>query len=132
MRRSSYKRAYCDKVIEYFTEMLEKRDQKGLIKTIPSYVGFAKTIGVTTRTLENWRKQYKNFGEACDECDALLQATIIGEGLSFRMHASFAKFILSSRYGMREKVEISRDSEEMIVPKVLEELLAQRARREQK
>lgn len=125
--KTAYKKSFPNKVIEYFEKTLADRRPDGVIKRIPSYVAFARSIGVTARTIENWRKRYPKFGEACDECDALLREAIIGEGLSFRMHASFAKFLLSSRFGMREKVEItpSDDATVEISPE-LAELLQRR------
>ncbi len=132
MAKSSYRSKYCEEVIAYFTDILKDRDKEGKLKSLPSYVGFARKIGVTVRTIENWRNKFEKFSEACEECDAILQETLICEGMLFRAHASFVKFILSSRYGLRERVEISHDSELIDVPEELQELIKTRARRMQK
>lgn len=129
--KTAYQKRYCREIVEYFSNSCTERDGRGCIKSIPSYVSFARRIGVTARTLENWRHKYPKFGEACQECDELLKATIIGEGLSFRMHASFAKFILSSRYGMKEKVEITPSDDATIeLSPELSELLERRKERQ--
>lgn len=128
--KTAYRKKYCKAVVAYFEKTLADRRADGAIKRVPSYVAFARQIGVTARTIENWRNKYEEFGEACYECDALLREAIIGEGLCYRMHASFAKFLLSSRYGMREKVEITKDNQDITVPKEMEEMILQRARRE--
>lgn len=128
--KTEYKKKYCREIVEYFCSGCTERNSKGCLKSIPSYVGFARKIGVTSRTIENWRKKYENFGVACEECDAMLRETIIGDGLTFHMHANFAKFLLSARYGMKEKVEITQNNDDVTLPKELEEMLRQRERRE--
>ena len=132
MAHSSYRSKYSEEIIAYFDQILSDRNKEGRLKNLPSYVGFARKIGVTVRTIENWKKKFAKFNEACEECDAMLKETLICEGALYRAHASFVKFVLSSRYGMREKVEITHDDEVINVPKEVEELLAQRARRASK
>lgn len=127
--KTSYCKSFNREIVAYFEAALSKRGKNGAIERIPSYVEFARRIGVTARTIENWRKKYPKFEEACIECDELMKATICGDALTFRMHANFAKFLLSSRYGMREKVEITNESSEVTVPKEVEEMLLQRGKR---
>lgn len=106
---SKYDPALCEKIVAYFAYMLSDENRSkntGQYKKLPSYVDFARKTGVTSRTIENWRIKHKRFGEACDECDAMLQEAIISDALLYRMHANFGKFVLSSRYGMKEQVEI--------------------------
>ena len=111
--KSQYKEEYAKGVIEFFEKHLNNRTKAGMVKKIPSYVAFARSIGVTVRTIENWRKSKKKFAAACDECDALLKETVIGDCLGFKMHASFGKFLLSSRYGMKEQVEVTQGADSM-------------------
>lgn len=132
--KTEYKDRYCRKIVEYFYSGCTERNSKGCLNSIPSYVGFARKIGVTSRTIENWRKKYEEFGEACEECDAMLKETIIGDGLTYHMHANFAKFLLSARYGMREKVEITHDGEEeevKLTPEVAELLKLRKERQDE-
>lgn len=129
-KKTTYKKEYCEMIVDYFERTLSQRNARGVILCIPSYRAFARTVGVTLRTIENWRKKYKSFGEACEECDEMMKDVISSDALTFRMHANFAKFILSSRYGMREKVDIVDNEREITVPKELEELITQRKQRD--
>ena len=131
MRKTDYREKFCKEIIAYFEAALSDRLPNGIIKKYPSYVGFARQIGVTARTIENWRKKHERFSEACEECDALTIEALIDNGLSFKAHASFAKFLLSSRYGMREKVEITNNNDDIMISKEMEELLRQRNKRGQ-
>ena len=112
--KSLYKDQYAEDVVAFFEKCLNDRTKAGIVKNVPSYVAFARSIGVTVRTIENWRKSKKKFAAACDECDALLKETVIGDCLGFKMHASFGKFLLSSRYGMKEEVKVTHEGDGVI------------------
>ena len=126
---TSYKKGYNNMIVDFFENALSKRTPNGVVERVPSYAAFARRIGVTTRTIENWRKKYERFDDACKECDDMLRETICGDALTFKMHASFAKFLLSSRYGMREKVEITQEDAEVIVPDEIQEMIRLRKER---
>lgn len=129
LSKLKYKHKYCKEIMQYFYDAVNTRE-KGIIVKIPSYVGFALQIGVSVRTLQNWRNEWEDFKEACQWCDEILKEAIIGDCLGFKMHASFGKFLLSSRYGMKERVEITQDDSTVEVPKEVAELLAKRRERE--
>lgn len=131
MRKTDYREKYCKEILTYFERALEDRHPNGIVKKYPSFVGFARQIGVTVRTVENWRKAHPRFDEACEMCAELTIEALIDNGLSFKAHASFAKFLLSSRYGMRERVEITNDNDDITITKEMEELIRQREKRGQ-
>ena len=54
--KSQYKDQYAEDVIAFFEKCLIDRTPKRIIKKVPSYVAFARSIGVTVRTIENWIK----------------------------------------------------------------------------
>lgn len=123
-----YKKRYCQDVLQYFCESLTKRNSKGILERIPSYSEFAVKIHVSVRTLQNWKNEYEEFKEACDMCDALLQDVIVGDSLGFKMNGNFAKFLLSSRYGMKETVEVTQDK--LDISPELEALIRKRRERD--
>ena len=128
---SKYEKRYAKEIVKYFETTLNDRTSKGIIKTIPSYVAFARKIGVTARTLENWKHGKKEFADACLECDELMKSAIVGDCLLYKMHASFGKFLLSSRYGMNETVNVNGGGEGTVeLPPEMRELLELKKKRD--
>lgn len=129
--KTKYDPKYDQKILNYFAKLLSTRTKTGAIEKLPSYAEFSRKINVTVRTLENWRKTHPSFGEACEQCDELFKAVLIGDCLQFRMHAGFGKFVLSSRYGMKEKVEVTTDENAKVeISPELAELLQRRRERD--
>ena len=69
-RPTTYKPEYCKKIIEYFNIDLYTKTQlrDGTVHMeacdFPSMEGFAYSIGVHRRTLQNWTKNYAAFDHA--------------------------------------------------------------------
>lgn len=104
MPKTKYKKEYADKLQEYFLKFLELRDdpktdddaeRHGMVTVeidengkatkkqppctgYPSLIKFAIKIGVTPRTITNWRDKYPKFAEACEFADAI-QDEILNE-----------------------------------------------------
>ena len=121
-RRSpgKYKAEYAELLIEYFTvpkaEPFWKRKyySNGKVKEeepivfppiYPTFEGFAGKIGVTSRTLENWREKYPKFKKAYEKALDLQKDVLIVNGLGGQYNGNFAKFIASAQFGMTEKSE---------------------------
>lgn len=115
---SKYKKEYATKLIEYFSkpptrvEYVKYYDSDGNIKReepvvlgadYPTFAGFATTIGVTSRTLENWRERYVGFAEACERAEDIAHNILIVNGLAGNYNGNFAKFIASNQFDMAEK-----------------------------
>ena len=60
----------------------------------PSFSKFARSIGVTLRELEGYRK-HKQFDLAYQECSEIRRDYLIDRALIKRYDASFVKFLLS-------------------------------------
>ena len=102
MPKTKYKKEYAEKLVAYFLKFLELRDDPAnwkkaeqeeriladelgnLTKDLPPCSGyptlnkFAIKIGVTPRTITNWREKYPAFAEACEFADAI-QDDILNE-----------------------------------------------------
>lgn len=108
MAKTRYKKSYCDEVMAYFLKFIDMRDEhpkedgekntQGMISiTIedgkartntkpcngyPTLTKFAIKIGVTPRTITNWRQKYPEFDEACEFADQI-QDDILSERALF-------------------------------------------------
>ena len=96
MAKSKYQPKYKRLVVDYFLKFIDLRDdpvkddkteRQGMIPIdmtgekpvlsikpcsgYPTLTKFACKIGVTTRTLRNWRKENPDFDEACEYCEDL-------------------------------------------------------------
>ncbi len=95
MAQSKYKKKYARDIREYFLRFIElredpaetdKAERSGMIHVridgdghgkvekapsggYPTLTKFAISIGVTTRTLRNWRAEFPEFDEACEFCE---------------------------------------------------------------
>ena len=60
----------------------------------PSFLKFARSIGVTTEDVEAFR-EHKEFDRAWRECERIRRDYLIDNALLKRFDASFTKFLLS-------------------------------------
>ena len=115
-----YKKEYAEMLIKYFTvptftTVWERRyytngqvkEEKPIIIAgkYPTFEGFATSIGVTSRTLENWRDKYPSFGEAYERAVDMQKDILVVNSLGGQYNGNFAKFIASAQFGMAEKSE---------------------------
>ena len=68
----------------------------------PSFLKFARSIGVTLSDIEAWREK-EEFNRAYIECSEIRRDYLIDSALAKRFDASVTKFLLSSEFGMGEK-----------------------------
>ena len=109
---SKYKAKYCREIIEFFSDFImvesyNKYGKKQLQRRLPTFEEFALRIGVSVRTLGNWREKESKFADACEECLSLQKNLLIQAGLNDSFNSSFVKFTLSAVHGMREKTDVS-------------------------
>lgn len=84
MAKTRYRTKYCDDVIAFFMRFIEARGAPGVKMEemgYPSMVRFAQSIGVTPRTLRNWRKDHTEFNEACEVADEIQDEVLNEMGL---------------------------------------------------
>ncbi len=68
----------------------------------PSFEKFARSIGVTLKDLENFKKN-KTFCKAWHECSEIRRDYLIDTALTKRHDASFTKFLLGCEFGMGDE-----------------------------
>ena len=64
LKNNKYQPTYVEGIRRYFFDYELDEDNKG----IPQMSAYARKLGVTVRTLENWAKKHKAFGEAYEAC----------------------------------------------------------------
>lgn len=96
--KTKYQPVYIEEMRRYFFEYDLDETKKG----IPQLSEYARRIGVTVRTLENWAKKHKAFGEAYEECLDKQQELLINGGLAGGFNPKIVQFLLEAR-ARREK-----------------------------
>ena len=100
MGKSKYKASYAAEMLAYFSSYSEKG--------VPQFSKFARKIGVTLRTLENWRDSKKKFAEAYGECEAIQREMLVDCGLEGRYNSRVTIFMLEQK---------NRDAGEQTIPR---------------
>ena len=88
----------------------------------PHFSAFARSIGVTTRTLKRWAAQHPEFGEAFETCNEILEEFLIDNGLSGNYGAIAMKFVAVNKTKMRDKVV--QENVTLDINKVLNQIAA--------
>ncbi len=115
-----YRAEYANLMIEYFgkpcthIEYAEKYDKEGNLSSkvpvvvasdLPTFEGFADSLGVTAKTLLNWCERSSVFAEAYERAKDKQKQMILVNGLNGNYNPQFAKFIAINNHGMSDKVE---------------------------
>lgn len=80
---------------------------------LPTHEGFAKYIGVTKRTLYNWKERHEEFELALEKINDEQKQRLINRGLSGAYNSTIAKLVLSANHGMKERVDATSDDEKI-------------------
>ena len=97
MGKSKYKAKYAKEIVEYFTAYATLPQEKKRRRGVPQFSKFARQIGVTLRTLENWRLANDKFAEACEECEAIQREMLVDGGLEEEYNPRFAIFLIEQK-----------------------------------
>lgn len=123
---TKYDEEYIQKVDEYLQQndddyqlkTFKATDEKGKdhSKTdiiyrvkLPTIEGFASFIGVSKKSLYNWRDEHEEFLHALEKIEREQHRRLVNEGLAGNYNPTIAKLILSSNHGMSEKQAIDHN-----------------------
>ena len=96
-----------EKMLHYFkTAGCEGSEYK---EDLPSFVRFAHTLGTTVGALRRFKEQNADFRAVWEECEEILSDRIMDGALHRRLDGSFAKFLLTARFGFAEKLETENE-----------------------
>lgn len=93
LRNNKYQPVYVEGIRRYFFDYERDPENKG----IPQMSAYARKIGVTVRTLENWAKKHKAFGEAYEQCLDKQQELLVNGGLVGDFNPRLVQFLMEAR-----------------------------------
>lgn len=95
-RKTKYRTDYADKMRRHFSEI--KVNAKGEFVSLPSFVSFAREIGITLGELEELRICHEDLALACEECMKMQKQLLIDAALAKKVDSSFAKYYLDNYF----------------------------------
>jgi hypothetical protein len=70
---------------------------------LPTFTGFAISVGVTQRTIYNWAAKYPEFQDAMDYCNAVQDDMLQQFALNGVWNPSMASFVLKAKHAWVDK-----------------------------
>lgn len=107
MKQIKYRPGFCKKMLTYFAQPPQRTEKKiayypdGAIKSeepivlptpLPTFQGFAQSIGVPVEALEDWRKEHPDFDAAYGQARKMQENIWLVNSLTGRYNSSFAQF----------------------------------------
>ncbi len=80
--------------------------QKLVMQRFPTYVRFARSIGVNKTTLYEWATENKKFSNSMDICKDISEAILLENGLQWLYNPAFAQFLLKNNYWYKDQSEV--------------------------
>jgi len=118
-----YKEHYCEDILTYFRAGYKRAVDKKKSDHFPTFSFFAvEHCGVSPRTLDYWRTDYPEFGEAYEQAKAYQETKLLNNGLSGSYNPVMAKLVLGKHgYADEVKTTVKDDKNE---PQTEEEINA--------
>lgn len=120
-RPKKYLKKYCKMMLDYFNREPTYKEEmlNGQLKTIevekisdlPTFEGFATSIGVCDDTIVNWTKEFPEFLATYKICKSYQKYILVQNGLNGNYNSNFAKFVAINATDMVEKKEIKHSGE---------------------
>ena len=115
-RPTKYAAKYCREIIEFFdvdaTRIVEdmRRDgsttERRVANAMPTFAKFARKIGVSRDTLNEWTKNHAEFSDSYKRCKELQEEFLINVGLAGVTSASFVIFTMKNVCGWRDEKDL--------------------------
>lgn len=97
------------------TWSVKRIEQKIVMNKFPSYVRFARMIGVAKSTLFEWALEHKEFSDSMKVCNDIAETILLENWLQNIYNPWFVQFLLKNNYGYKDKSEVeSKVSMEII------------------
>jgi hypothetical protein len=132
MAKTKYKPIYKKKLLDYFLKFIDLRDdpdlsdganRHGMISLVisdegaekqtkpatgyPTLTKFAIKIGVSPRTISNWRREFPDFDEACEFAEAIFDDVIDERALTGTVDGRVAMKIRELKQNSRNNDNVS-------------------------
>lgn len=118
-RPTDYKEEYCEEVVKFFNvdpyweTPITYTDKKGnvtekvnfIANDLPTLAGFAKKIGVSRETINEWQRVHKEFSDAVKIAKECQESILITNALRGDYNPAFSIFFAKNNMGWKDKNE---------------------------
>lgn len=124
--KTIYKKKYIKMVDVYIKECNDKEEEfwktrgdksntyeQWINVNLPTIEKFARWLGVSRRTLYNWRDTYPDFAEALEKIKDEQFIRLTDNGLAGKYNPIITKLILTTNHGMRDQVDATTNGESL-------------------
>jgi transcriptional regulator with XRE-family HTH domain len=115
-RPTKYDAKYCQEMVKFFdvdaTRIVEdmRRDgsttERRVANAMPTFAKFARKIGVSRDTLNEWTRKHAEFSDSYKRCKELQEEFLINVGLAGVTSASFVIFTMKNVCGWRDEKDL--------------------------
>jgi hypothetical protein len=115
-RPTKYKPEYCQQLIDYMEEdgdpvkrpvVYEGQVIDNIVGYLPNFfVSFARKLGVSVDTIQEWKKVYPEFSAAYKKAQAIQLDKMVKGSIAGVYNSAGAIFALKNMFGWRDKQEI--------------------------
>ena len=105
---------------------VKKIDQKVVMNLFPTFIRYARSIGVNKTTLYEWADTHEDFSNAMEVCKSIAESILLENGLQWTYNSAFAMFLLKNNHWYKDKVEVDNKNvniEVWITPEQEQKLL---------
>ncbi len=97
--------------VRYYTE--------NCVEILPTQAGFARSIGVSERTIARWKKKNEEFCQALEYLHTVQAEILINKGLDGSYNSTICKLILCSNHGYKKRSDVTTNND-MITPQIVD------------
>lgn len=120
---TKYKPEYCEQIIKFFeveydyvTEEVASQGRAVSVTRVklskfPTLEGFCVDLGITKKTLLNWKDKHTDFLRAYEIAKYKQKVILLQGGLSGDYNSAFAKFVAINCTDMIDKQEVKQEIE---------------------
>lgn len=120
-RPTKYTKSLLEKAREYLRVYNNvKEGEEAPREVIPSHVGMAKYLDITTTCMYDWAKQEdkKEFSAILDECLRDQQQVLINKGLTGEFNSNITKLVLG-KHGYHDKQDLGGHDGKPLIPETI-------------
>jgi hypothetical protein len=129
-RPDTFRPEYCEQVVDYFSsraaalraigfdwKSAPKEAVQSLLCELPTFAGFAASIGTSRTRLNDWANRHPSFREAYAHAKEIYEQCMADGLASGRFNPTGAIFVAKNTLGWKDKTEVetvnSQDSQDM-------------------
>lgn len=129
-RPTKYRKEYCDELLKffnidpYFETPITYTDKKGnvtekvnfIAADLPTLAGFAKKIGISRDTLNEWTREHPEFSDAIKKSKECQESILTTNALRGDYNPAFSIFFAKNNMGWKDRTDLTTNDKDLPTP----------------